>query len=99
MALEAQRKIIHSYPLVRHCELPEDLKNDAVELCVSACDKNSGDNEGAARLIKETLDKKFGAAWHVVVGESFGFEVSHEQNNLLYMFYSGSLAVCAWRCS
>ena len=31
-----------------------------------------------AKTIKELLDKKFGASWHVVVGEGFGFEISYE---------------------
>jgi hypothetical protein len=31
-----------------------------------------------AKAIKELLDKKFGASWHVVVGEGFGFEISYE---------------------
>jgi dynein light chain 4 len=29
-------------------------------------------------MIKETMDKKFGASWHAVVGEGFGFELTHE---------------------
>ncbi|CAG0891266.1 unnamed protein product [Cyprideis torosa] len=53
----------------------------------------------AARMIKEELDKKFGPSWHVVVGEGFGFEVSHESKNLLYMFFGGNLGVCVWKCS
>ena len=50
-------------------------------------------------MIKELLDKKFGASWHVVVGEGFGFELSYEVNKLFYMFFAGSLAVCVWKCS
>ncbi|KAF4093299.1 hypothetical protein AMELA_G00000570 [Ameiurus melas] len=53
----------------------------------------------AARMIKESMDKKFGSSWHVVIGEGFGFEITHEVKNLLYMFFGGSLAVCVWRCS
>ena len=29
-------------------------------------------------MIKETLDKRFGTTWHVVVGEGFGFDISYE---------------------
>ena len=42
---------------------------------------------------------RFGPSWHVVVGEGFGFEVSYELKNLMYMFFAGNLAVCAWKCS
>ncbi|WAQ96142.1 DNAL4-like protein [Mya arenaria] len=53
----------------------------------------------AARMIKETMDKKFGASWHAVVGEGFGFELTHEVKNLLYMFFGGNMAICIWKCS
>lgn len=29
----------------------------------------------AARLIKETMDKKYNGSWGVIIGEGFGFEV------------------------
>lgn len=55
--------------------------------------------QNAARMIKETMDKKFGASWHAVVGEGFGFELTHEVKNLLYMFFGGNVAICVWKCS
>ena len=53
----------------------------------------------AAKMIKETMDKKFGAPWHAVVGEGFGFEITHEVKNLLYMFFQGNMAICVWKCA
>lgn len=53
----------------------------------------------AAKLIKETMDKKFGSPWNVVVGEGFGFEVTCYLRNLLYMFVGGNLAVVIWKCA
>ena len=55
--------------------------------------------KGAARFIKETLDKKFGPAWHVVVGEGYGFEITHEVKNILYMFFGGAQAILLWKCA
>ncbi len=55
--------------------------------------------QNAAKMIKESMDKKFGSSWHVVIGEGFGFEITHEVKNLLYMFFGGGLAVCVWKCS
>ncbi|TGZ55583.1 hypothetical protein CRM22_010355 [Opisthorchis felineus] len=55
--------------------------------------------KAAARFVKENVDKKFGSAWHVLIGEDFGFEVTHEVNNLLYMFCGGNLAILVWKCS
>lgn len=52
----------------------------------------------AARHIKETMDKKFGIYWHVVVGENFGFVMNYETRNLMYLFIEGNLAVVVWKC-
>ncbi len=50
-------------------------------------------------MIKETMDKKFGPAWHAVVGAGFGFELSYDIKNLLYMFFAGNTAICVWKCA
>ena len=55
--------------------------------------------QSAAKMIKDTMDKKFGASWHAVVGEGYGFEITHEVKNLLYMFFGGNMAICVWKCS
>ncbi|KAJ8283639.1 hypothetical protein COCON_G00024890 [Conger conger] len=96
---EADYKRVHSFPLIRHTDMPEEMRVETMELCVTACEKFSTNNESAAKMIKESMDKKFGSSWHVVIGEGFGFEVTHEVKNLLYMFFGGSLAVCVWKCS
>ncbi|XP_028842889.1 dynein, axonemal, light chain 4a [Denticeps clupeoides] len=96
---EADYKKLFSFPLIRNTDMPEEMKVETMELCVTACEKFATNNERAAKMIKEYMDKKFGSSWHVVIGESFGFEVTHEVRNLLYMFYGGSLAVCVWKCS
>lgn len=36
---------------------------------------------------------------HVVVGEGFGFEMTHESKHLMYMFFGGNLAILVWKCS
>ncbi|XP_061495132.1 dynein axonemal light chain 4 isoform X2 [Rhineura floridana] len=58
--------------------MPEEMRVEAMELCVTACEKYATNNESAAKMIKETMDKKFGSSWHVVIGEGFGFEITHE---------------------
>lgn len=79
--------------------MPEELRVDAMELCVTACEKFSSNNETAAKMIKESMDKKFGPAWQVVVGEGFGFEITHEIKNILYMFFGGNVAIIVWKCA
>uniref|UniRef100_T1GXG2 Dynein light chain n=1 Tax=Megaselia scalaris TaxID=36166 RepID=T1GXG2_MEGSC len=93
------KRIVHVYPLVKHSDMIDEMRTEAVDLSITACEKFSSDYEQAAKVIKETLDKKFGTYWHVIVGEGFGFQVSYETNNLLYLFFAGNLAIVAWKCS
>ncbi|KAA0201446.1 hypothetical protein HAZT_HAZT004467 [Hyalella azteca] len=78
--------------------MPESMRAETIELIVTACEKYSANNESAARIIKEGLDKRYGATWHCVVGETFGMDVSYEMKHLLYMFLGGNLAVAVWKC-
>ena len=41
--------------------------------------------EAAAKLIKDTMDKKFGAVWHCAIGEGFGFDITYQQRNMIYV--------------
>ncbi|XP_018573189.1 dynein light chain 4, axonemal [Anoplophora glabripennis] len=95
---EETKKIVHTYPLVRHSDMPEEMRTEAMELVATACEKFSNSNEAASKMIKEEMDKKFGPPFHVVVGEGFGFEISYECTTLLYMFFGGNLAICVWKC-
>ncbi|XP_023154201.1 dynein axonemal light chain 4 isoform X2 [Amphiprion ocellaris] len=72
---EADYKRLHSFPLIRHTDMPEEMRVETMELCVTACEKFATNNESAAKMIKESMDKKFGSSWHVVIGEGFGFEI------------------------
>jgi dynein light chain 4 len=90
---------LHNYPLVKFSDMNEEMRIEAMELCVTACEKHSSSNEAAAKMIKETMDKKFGASWHAVVGEGYGFEITHEVKNMLYMFFGGTMAICLWKCA
>lgn len=49
-------------------------------------------------MIKESLDKKFGFFWYVVVGEGYGFEFIYEVKNFFYMYFGGIVVVCVWKC-
>ncbi|CAF0860260.1 unnamed protein product [Adineta steineri] len=79
-------------------KLPE-IKTECMELCVTACEKFSQNNENAARMIKETMDKKFGPTWQVIVGEGYGFFIEHQVKSLLYMFFGGTTAIIVWKCA
>ncbi|XP_076762439.1 dynein axonemal light chain 4 [Xylocopa sonorina] len=90
-------KILHTYPLCRKCDMTDEMKQEAMELCVTAAEKYADNYESVSRMIKETMDKKFGASWHTVVGEGYGFEITYQLKHLLYMYCAGNLAICIWK--
>ncbi|GAQ80054.1 Dynein light chain type 1 family protein [Klebsormidium nitens] len=85
------------YPLIKSSDMMEEMRNEAVEMVITAVEKYSNNYELAARLVKESMDKKFGGPWHCIVGEYYGFEVTHEVKNLLYVFAAGYLAIILWK--
>ncbi|KHN74829.1 Dynein light chain 4, axonemal [Toxocara canis] len=96
---EGAFKRLFTYPLVRRCDMDEEMCKEAVKIVARACERNSENNQSAARAIKETLDERYGAPWHVVVGEEFGLQLSHDPETLLYLFFGGNLAICVWKCT
>ncbi|CAG9801068.1 unnamed protein product [Chironomus riparius] len=96
---EGDKKIVHTYALVKHSDMSDDIKNEAIEIVTTACEKYAQNYELAAKTVKEAMDKKFGSFWHCCVGEGFGFEVSYETRNILYLFFGGNLAIVLWKCS
>lgn len=89
----------NKFVLLQHTDMSEEMRTEAVELSVTACEKFSQNNELAARMVKESMDKKFGPAFHVVVGESYGFEITYECTTICYMYFGGNQAICIWKCS
>lgn len=51
----------------------------------------------ASRMLKESMDKKFGGHWNAVIGESFGNSIGYHQKGLLYMFFGGNLIILVWK--
>ncbi|NWS50310.1 DNAL4 protein, partial [Probosciger aterrimus] len=92
---EAEYKRLHTFPLIRLGDVC--LKSHCL-LCLTLCSPYHSP-ECCQDDQRNLMDKKFGSSWHVVIGEGFGFEITHEVKNLLYMFFGGSLAVCVWKCS
>ena len=73
------------------------VKEDALDVILSGAEKFPWDNKKISQLIKKNLDNRLGAAWHVIVGETFAFEVEFESDYLIYVFY-GSVGILAWKC-
>ena len=57
---ESSKRVIYTYPMVKQTDMPDDIRAEVMEMCVNACEKHTTNNENAAKMIKEALDKKFG---------------------------------------
>ncbi len=93
---EALRKLM-TKPLVKQHDLAPEIFAEAVELITMAVDKHcvtTKNYEMGAMVLKNTFDKKFGSNWHCVIGEGFGFEVTHQHRQLVYMFYGTVGVLC-----
>ncbi|KAI8842805.1 Dynein light chain 4, axonemal [Chytriomyces hyalinus] len=88
-----------NYPLVKSCDMVDELKLEVVDMVVTAVEKHFSNYESAAKVIKELMDKRCGSSWHVVVGEGFGFDVTHESKTKMFMYFGGSVGILLWKAS
>ena len=97
---------IAKYPLVKYSDMVEELRSEAMELVVSGAEKyapfepvQNRNYEAATKFVKENMDKKFAqlAPWNVVMGESMGFEISHQVKNVLHVYCLGYLSCVVWK--
>ena len=77
--------------------MSEEMKQEAMEICVTAAEKFADNYEHASRLIKDNLDKKFGSPFHVIVGEAFSFSINYEERTLIHMYTGGNISALIWR--
>ena len=66
-----------------------------------------------AKFIKESMEEKYPGSWQVfrfffhfiwkliqvVIGESFGLDMTYDKDSLFYMYFVGTVACFVWRCS
>jgi hypothetical protein len=76
-----------------------EMSLECMEIITMSVDKHAQTKnyEASAQLIKTTMDKKFGAAWHCAIGEGFGFEITYQAKNMIYVYY-GSIGILAYKC-
>jgi dynein light chain 4 len=53
--------------------------------------------ELASKNIKETLDKRYGPAWHVVIGEGYAYDISVQSGAYLLMYYNGVMGCLVFK--
>ena len=77
--------------------MQEEMKQEAMEVTVTAVEKFAENYDSAARMVKEALDKKFGAPFNVVIGEAYSYNVTYQQHSMMLMFTNGNVAALIWR--
>ena len=81
---------------MQYTELNTESSNEVSDMIVSSIDKHVGNYESSSRAIKEIMDKKFGDSWNVIVGEGFSFEITHQAQFIIYIYYQ-NLAVLVFK--
>ena len=69
-------------------EIADNIMNEIAEYVTSNLKVNTV-GTSFARLLRETLDRKFGPAWHVFVGKNFGCFAVHDNNCFVNFKYKG----------
>lgn len=85
--------------LTKSVDMSSEMAQEAMEIITMAVDKHQATKnfEASAQMIKIAMDKKFGAAWHCAIGEGFGFDVTYQASNMIYLYY-GSIGILAFKC-
>ncbi len=52
------RRATYTYPMIKQSDLSAEARAEVMEMCVNACEKHTNNNESAAKMIKEALDKR-----------------------------------------
>lgn len=78
-------------------DMLEDMKQEAIEVTVTAVEKYSDNYENAAQMVKDNLDKKFGKPFNVVIGEAYSFSITYQEKSMLLLFTNGNVAALIWR--
>lgn len=81
--------------VIKSADMKEDMQKEAIDIAITAFEKNSVEKE-IAENIKKEFDKKHGATWHCIVGRNFGSYVTHETNHFVY-FYLDQKAVLLFK--
>ncbi|WIA29399.1 hypothetical protein OEZ86_011903 [Tetradesmus obliquus] len=85
------------YPLVKYTDMTAEMREEAMDICITAVEKYPNDMEKCTQMIKDQMDKKFGSPWHVIVGRGFAYEITYELRNILYLFVGGTTGVLLWK--
>ncbi|GMH36508.1 hypothetical protein BSKO_04376 [Bryopsis sp. KO-2023] len=88
---------VAKYPLVKYTDMGAEMREEAMDVCITAVEKYPNESEKCTQMIKELMDRKFGSPWHVVVGKGFSYEITYEVKNILYILVGGTTGVLVWK--
>eukprot|EP00948_MAST-09A_sp_MAST-9A-sp1_P004228 g4228.t1 len=74
-------------PITREIDMNLEVASDVMEVISAAVDKYNKNWEGAAKSIKETLDKKYGSQWHCCIGQGYSYSISYNQKNMVNVYF------------
>ena len=80
--------------------MPDDLLRfciDTARATLAKVEDWQKDGDAAVQSMKDALEAREGASWHVVVGKHFGSRVTHDARNFVF-FYVGDKAVLMFKC-
>lgn len=85
------------HTLIKYTDMNAEMREEAMDICITAVEKYPTDMEKCTQMIKDQMDKKFGAPWHVTVGRAFAYEITYEMRSILYIYIGGRTAVLLWK--
>lgn len=78
--------------------MDHEMKSQAFEIILTRYIIDAPNFEKVTENIKEEMDEQFGGKWHCIMGKGFGFEVTFESNNLLFLCIDEVVGVLLWQC-
>ncbi|TYG89479.1 hypothetical protein E1A91_A12G096700v1 [Gossypium mustelinum] len=60
--------------IIKSANMKDDMQKEAVNIAISAFEKNNVEKD-VAEYSKKEFDKKHGPTWHCIVGRNFGYHV------------------------
>jgi len=93
---DADYKKLVQKTLTKSCDMTTEVMQEAMEIITMGLDKHlaTKNYEAASQLIKASLDKKFGVSWQCVIGEGFGFDITYQEKNMIYVYYGNVGVLC-----
>jgi dynein light chain 4, axonemal len=93
---DAEYKKLAQQTLTKSCDMTTEMSQEALEIITMGLDKHvaTKNYEAASQLIKASLDKKFGVSWQCVIGEGFGFDITYQEKNMIYVYYGNVGVLC-----